>query len=62
MTDPSTIPETSFSMEGGEEAMVPAISKAIESTWKGRHLTVPSPPLPTEDSWAVEMARLYNWT
>lgn len=48
-------------MEGGEEAMVPALSKAIESTLKGRHLTVPLPPLPTEDSWAAEVARLCNW-
>jgi glycosyltransferase involved in cell wall biosynthesis len=48
-------------MEGGEEAMYPALSRAIDSVRKGLHLNVPLPPLPTEDSWAAEVARLCGW-
>lgn len=48
-------------MEGGEEAMLPALSQAITSVRRGRHLDVPLPELPDEDSWAAEVARLCNW-
>ncbi len=51
----------SIVMEGGEEAMLPALSRAIASVREGRHLGVPLPELPTEDSWASEVARLCNW-
>jgi glycosyltransferase involved in cell wall biosynthesis len=48
-------------MEGGEEAMLKALSKAIASVREGRQLDVPPPELPTEDSWAAEVARLCDW-
>lgn len=48
-------------MEGGEEAMLPALSRAIASLREGRHLRTPLPDLPTEDTWAAEVARLCNW-
>jgi glycosyltransferase involved in cell wall biosynthesis len=48
-------------MEGGEEAMVPALAKAIEGVREGRQLAVPLPELPTEDSWAERVVRLCGW-
>ncbi len=48
-------------MEGGEESTMPALSRAIASVREGRHLGVPLPELPTEESWAAEVARLCNW-
>jgi len=49
-------------LEGGEDSMLPALSAAIESVCQGRQLSVPLPTLPTEDSWAAEVARLCQWT
>jgi len=48
-------------MKGGEESMLPALSSAITSVREGRQLHVPLPDLPTEDSWAAEVARLCGW-
>jgi glycosyltransferase involved in cell wall biosynthesis len=48
-------------MEGGEEAMVPALAKAIEGVREGTQLAVPLPELPTEDSWAEQVAQLCGW-
>lgn len=48
-------------MEGGEEAMVPALARAIERVREGRQLRVPLPELPTEDSWAEQVVRLCEW-
>lgn len=48
-------------LEGGEDAMLPALARAINSVCLGEHLTVPLPTLPTEDSWAAEVARLCGW-
>lgn len=48
-------------IDGGEEAMVPALSRAIDSVRAGQHLEVPLPELPTEDTWAAEVARLCEW-
>jgi glycosyltransferase involved in cell wall biosynthesis len=48
-------------LQGGEESMLPALSSAITSVREGRHLHVPLPELPSEDSWAAEIARLCGW-
>jgi glycosyltransferase involved in cell wall biosynthesis len=48
-------------MEGDESAMLPALSRAIESVREGRHLKIALPDLPTEDSWAAEVGRLCGW-
>jgi glycosyltransferase involved in cell wall biosynthesis len=48
-------------MHGGEEDMAPALSRAIASVRRGRHLGISLPKLPTEDSWAAEVAQLCNW-
>ncbi len=46
----------------GEEAtLAHALSQAIESTRSGHHLAVPPPDLPTEDSWAEQVATLCSW-
>lgn len=47
--------------EGGEERMLPALEHAIESVLSGRHLLEPLPSLPTEDSWAEQVAQLCGW-
>src|SRR5215470_17868247 len=36
-------------MHGGEEAMAPALAKAIQNVVDGKHLQVPLPDLPTEE-------------
>jgi glycosyltransferase involved in cell wall biosynthesis len=48
-------------LEGGEQAMRPALTEAIKSALEGRQLAVPLPQLPTEDTWAAEIARLCGW-
>ena len=48
-------------MEGGEEAMAPALASAIAGVRGGRQLRAPLPELPTEDSWAEQVARLCGW-
>jgi len=48
-------------MEGGEEAMAPVLAAAIRKAVAGAHLQTPLPDLPTEDSWAAEVARLCQW-
>ncbi len=47
--------------EGGEPAMLPALTHAIESARHGRHLNAPLPPIPTEDTWAEQVATLCHW-
>lgn len=47
--------------DGGEEAMAKALESAIIGVLSGRHLQVPLPPLPTEESWAEQVARLCGW-
>lgn len=49
-------------VEGGENSMLPGLAAAIESVCQGRQLSVPLPLLPTEDSWAAEVARICRWT
>ena len=46
---------------GEEAALTAALSQAIHSTRSGRHLAVPPPNLPTEDSWAEQVANLCGW-
>jgi len=48
-------------LEGGDEEMVPALDAAIRAVLTGSHLKAPLPQLPTEDSWAEEVARLCGW-
>ncbi len=47
--------------EGGEPAMLPALTHAIESTRQGLHLNAPLPTIPTEDTWAEQVATLCHW-
>ena len=48
-------------IEGGEESMTPGLVQAIDKVLQGRHLTVSLPELPTEDSWAEQVAHLCGW-
>jgi glycosyltransferase involved in cell wall biosynthesis len=48
-------------MEGGEEAMVPALKSAIDKVIDGTQLKVLLPELPTEDGWAERIAKLCGW-
>lgn len=48
-------------MEGGEEALAPALTKAVDQILQGIHLDAPLPEIPTEDTWAAEVARLCSW-
>ena len=46
---------------GGEINMIPALRHAIDSVRHNRQLTQPLPNLPTEDTWAEEVATLCGW-
>ena len=48
-------------MNGGEEAMLDAMNRAVETTLLGEFRALPQPPLPTEDSWAEQVATLCGW-
>lgn len=48
-------------MEGGEDALGPALTKTIDQLLRGAHLSVPLPKIPTEATWAAEVARLCHW-
>ena len=47
--------------EGDEPNMLAALASAITSAREGRHLAAPLPEMPSEDSWAEQVARLCNW-
>jgi len=47
--------------EGDESHLAPALAKAIASVRGGRHLESPLPPIPTEEQWAEQVARLCRW-
>lgn len=47
--------------EGGEANMLDAFTHAITSIREGRHLHVALPSIPSEDSWAEQVARLCRW-
>jgi glycosyltransferase involved in cell wall biosynthesis len=49
-------------MEGGEEAMLPALGRAIQTVLRGEYLDVARPGLPSEHQWAERVARLCGWT
>ena len=46
---------------GDEEAMAPALQKAIDGVIEGRHLGQALPPISTEDEWAEQVARYCEW-
>lgn len=46
---------------GGEDQMLPALSRAIDSVLAGHHLAEPHPSIPSESTWAEQVARLCNW-
>jgi hypothetical protein len=41
--------------------MTAALRSAIDAVLQGKHHTVAQPHLPTEDTWAEQVARLCNW-
>jgi glycosyltransferase involved in cell wall biosynthesis len=48
-------------LTGGEEYMTDALRSAIDGVIQGRHHTVAQPNLPTEDTWAEQVANLCGW-
>jgi glycosyltransferase involved in cell wall biosynthesis len=48
-------------LTGGEENMTDALRSAIDSVLQGSHHAVARPNLPTEDTWAEQVARLCGW-
>lgn len=48
-------------LDGDETTMLPTLSHAIQAVREGRHLSTPLPPIPTEDTWAEQVARLCHW-
>jgi len=48
-------------LTGGEDRMTGALRSAIDGVLEGRHHHVAQPPLPTEESWAEQVARLCSW-
>jgi glycosyltransferase involved in cell wall biosynthesis len=46
---------------GNEENLIAALRLAIDGVLQGRHHTVALPSLPTEDTWAEQVARLCGW-
>jgi len=48
-------------LRGGEPSLAPALKQAIDSVRHGHHLSAPLPPIPTEDSWAEQVAHLCDW-
>jgi glycosyltransferase involved in cell wall biosynthesis len=48
-------------IDGKEQAMLPALRRAIENTIAGTQLETPQPHLPTEEEWAARVARLCEW-
>lgn len=50
-----------FVMDGGREALRPALEAAVEAVVRGQHLKAALPELPTEDAWAERVARLCGY-
>jgi glycosyltransferase involved in cell wall biosynthesis len=48
-------------LTGGEEGMTDVLRSAIDSVLHGSHHVVARPSLPTEDTWAEQVARLCGW-
>ncbi len=49
-------------MEGGEDAMLPALERAIQTVLRGDYLGDARPELPSEEQWAERVATLCGWT
>jgi glycosyltransferase involved in cell wall biosynthesis len=48
-------------LTGGPERMTATLACAIDNVLQGRHHNVPLPPLPSEEDWAEQVARLCGW-
>jgi len=48
-------------IEGGEEAMLPALQNAIACVRANQQVHAPLPNIPTEDRWAEQVATLCGW-
>jgi len=48
-------------LNNGEEQMTAALQSAIDGVLQGKHHAIAQPHLPTEDSWAEQVARLCGW-
>jgi glycosyltransferase involved in cell wall biosynthesis len=48
-------------LTGGPERMTATLACAIDGVVQGRHHNVPLPPLPSEEEWAEQVARLCGW-
>jgi glycosyltransferase involved in cell wall biosynthesis len=48
-------------LTNGEAQMTAALQSAIDGVLEGKHHAVAQPQLPTEDSWAEQVARLCGW-
>lgn len=48
-------------LRGGSEQMTASLRDAVDGIISGRHLEVPLPDLPTEESWAQSVAELCGW-
>jgi glycosyltransferase involved in cell wall biosynthesis len=48
-------------LTNGEEQMTAALESAIDGVLQGKHHAIAQPKLPTEDSWAEQVALLCNW-
>ncbi len=48
-------------LSGGQDGMTAALSPAVDGVLAGRHEGVALPPLPTEEEWAEQVARLCGW-
>jgi glycosyltransferase involved in cell wall biosynthesis len=48
-------------LTGGEDNMTQSLRSAIDGVLIGKHHAVSLPHLPTEDSWAEQVATLCNW-
>ncbi len=47
--------------DGSEESMLPALERAISSVRENRQIGSPLPVIPTEDSWAEQVATICGW-
>jgi glycosyltransferase involved in cell wall biosynthesis len=48
-------------LTGGEENLTAALRIAIDDVLQGRHHSIAQPNLPTEDTWAEQVALLCGW-
>jgi glycosyltransferase involved in cell wall biosynthesis len=48
-------------LTGGDDLMTNTMRIAIDGVLSSHHRHIPQPDLPTEDSWAEQVARLCNW-